>query len=35
MALFKLAKSAQIVGNFVRGFFQGSIDEVVETFTDA
>lgn len=35
MAWFKLAKPAFIVGNFVRGFFHGSIDEVVETFTDS
>jgi len=35
MTWFKLAKPAFIVGNFVRGFFHGSIDEVVETFTDA
>ena len=34
MAWFKLAKPAFIVGNFVRGFLHGSLDEVVETFKD-
>ena len=31
----KLAKPTFIVVNFVRGFSHGSLDEVVETFTDA
>lgn len=35
MAWSKLAKPAFVVGNFVRGFFHGSVDEVVETFTNA
>ena len=33
MAWTKLAKPAFILGNFVRGFIQGSVDEIVETFT--
>ncbi len=35
MAWLKLAKPAFFIGNFVRGFFHGSVDEALETFTDA
>ena len=35
MGWIPLAKPAFIAGNFVRGFFHGSVDEVRETFTDA
>lgn len=35
MTWTKLAKPAFIVGNFVRGFIQGSADEILETFSDA
>jgi hypothetical protein len=31
----KIAKHAFFIGNFVRGFLDGSVDEVFETFTDA
>ena len=31
----KIVKPAFVVGQFVRGFFDGSRDELVETFTDA
>jgi len=34
MTWTKLAKPALVVGNFVRGFFHGAVDEVVDTFTD-
>lgn len=34
MAWGKLAKPAFLLGNFLRGFFHGSVDEVVETFID-
>ena len=35
MGWTSLAKPAFVFGNFVRGFFHGSADEVLETFTDA
>lgn len=35
MAWLKIAKPAFFIGNFVRGFIHGSVDEALETFTDA
>lgn len=35
MSWISLGKPAFIVGNFIRGFFHGSADEVLNTFTDA
>ena len=35
MAWFKLAKPAFFFGNLVRGVFDDSVDEAMETFTDA